>query len=75
MTLFSADKKLFKELNSCYTLTNSGSKAKLEIKLPKQSLENVRDYYISEQEIISNAADTVLNAADSLLNAAGALLK
>jgi len=75
VTLFSADKKLFKELNSCYTLSSSGSKAKLEIKLSKKSLEKVRDYYLTEQEMISNAADTVLNAADTLLNAAGAILK
>ena len=75
VTLFSADKKLFKELNSCYTLTSSGSKAKLEIKLSKKSLEKVRDYYLTEQELISTAADTVFNAADTLLNAAGALLK
>ena len=75
VTLFSADKKLFKELNSCYTLTSSDSKAKLEIKLSKKSLEKVRDYYLTEQELISTAADTVFNAADTLLNAAGALLK
>ena len=75
VTLFSADKKLFKELNSCYTLTNSGSKAKLEIKLSKSSLEKVREYYLTEQDLISNAAGTVLNAADTVINAAGALLK
>ena len=75
VTLFSADKKLFKELNTCYTLTNSGSQAKLEIKLSKKTLEKVRDYYLTEQELISNAAGTVLNAADTLIDAAGAFLK
>ena len=75
VTLFSADKKLFKELNSCYTLTNSGSRAKLEIKLSKSTLEKVREYYLTEQELISTAAGTVLIAADTLINAAGAILK
>ena len=75
VTLFSADKKLFKELNKSYTLTNTGSKAKLEIKLSKNTLEKVREYYLTEQDLISTAAGTVLNAADTVINAAGAFLK
>ncbi len=67
VALFSADKNLFKELNSCYTLTNTGSKAKLEIKLSKAALEKVRAYYLAEQDLISTAAGTVLNAAGAAL--------
>lgn len=67
VALFSADRNLFKELNSCYTLTNTGSKAKLEIKLSKTALEKVRAYYLAEQELISTAAGTVLNAAGAAI--------
>lgn len=67
VALFSADRNLFKELNSCYTLTNTGNKAKLEIKLSKAALEKVRAYYLAEQDLISTAAGTVLNAAGAAL--------
>ena len=67
VALFSADRNLFKELNSCYTIANDGSRAKLEIKLSKTALEKVRAYYLAEQSLISTAAGTVLNAAGAVL--------
>ena len=60
VSLFSLDKKLFKELNSSYTATTSGNKAKLEIKLPKTTLDKVRSYYLMEQAM-ANAADIAIN--------------
>ncbi len=60
VSLFSLDKKLFKELNSSYTATASGSKAKVEIKLPKATLDKVRAYYLMEQALTS-AASTAVN--------------
>ena len=60
VSLFSLDKKLFKELNSSYTATASGNKAKLEIKLPKTTLDKVRSYYLMEQAM-ANAADIAIN--------------
>ena len=60
VSLFSLDKKLFKELNSSYTATASGSKAKVEIKLPKATLDKVRAYYLMEQAM-ATAADIAIN--------------
>lgn len=59
VSLFSLDKKLFKELNSSYTATASGSKAKVEIKLPKDTLDKVRAYYLMEQALLSAADMTI----------------
>ncbi len=67
VSLFSLDKKLFKELNSSYTATASGSKAKVEIKLPKATLDKVRAYYLMEQ--------AMLDAADMTINIIGAATK
>ena len=67
VSLFSLDKSLFKELNSSYTATSTGSKAKLEIKLPKSSLDRVRSYYLMEQAL--------LDAAGGIVNAIGASIK
>ena len=67
VSLFSLDKKLFKELNSSYTATASGSKAKVEIKLPKATLDKVRAYYLMEQAL--------LDAADMTINIIGAATK
>ena len=67
VSLFSLDKKLFKELNSSYKTTASGSKAKLEIRLPKATLDKVRAYYLMEQ--------TLLNAADMTISIIGAATK
>lgn len=59
VSLFSLDKKLFKELNSSYTATATGSKAKLEVKLPKTTLDKVRSYYLMEQALTSAAGIAV----------------
>lgn len=67
VSLFSLDKKLFKELNSSYTATASGNKAKLEVKLPKATLDKVRAYYLMEQ--------TLLDAAGTAVNILGAAIK
>ena len=67
VSLFSLDKNLFKELNSSYKATASGSKAKLEIKLPKTTLDKVRAYYLMEQ--------TLINAADMTISIIGAATK
>ncbi len=67
VSLFSLDKNLFKELNSSYTATASGSKAKVEIKLPKATLDKVRAYYLMEQAL--------LDAADMTINIIGAAAK
>ena len=60
VSLFSLDKNLFKELNSSYTATATGSKAKLEVKLPKATLDKVRSYYLMEQALL-DAAGTAVN--------------
>ena len=60
VSLFSLDKKLFKELNSSYTATATGNKTKLEIKLPKATLDRVRSYYLMEQALL-DAASTAVN--------------
>ena len=67
VSLFSLDKNLFKELNSSYTATASGNKAKVEIKLPKATLDKVRAYYLMEQAL--------LDAADIAVNIIGAAVK
>ena len=59
VSLFALDKNLFKELNSSYTLTVTGNKAKLEIKLPKATLDKVRSYYLMEQALTSAAGIAV----------------
>lgn len=60
VSLFALDKNLFKELNSSYTATASGNKAKLEVKLPKATLDKVRAYYLMEQALL-DAAGTAVN--------------
>jgi len=60
VSLFSLDKDLFKELNSSYTATATGSKAKIEVKLPKATLDRVRAYYLMEQALV-DAAGTAVN--------------
>ena len=60
VSLFALDKKLFKELNSSYTATATGNKVKLEVKLPKATLDRVRSYYLMEQAM-SSAADIAIN--------------
>lgn len=67
VSLFSLDKKLFKELNSSYTATSEGNKAKLEIRLPKDTLDKVRSFYLMEQAL--------LDAAGGIVNAIGASVK
>ena len=67
VSLFSLDKDLFKELNSSYTTTCSGNTMKLEIKLPKSSLDKVRSYYMMQQAL--------LDAAETAVNIIGAALK
>ena len=62
VSLFSLDKKLFKELNSCYTATVTGNKVKLEAKLPKATLDRVRSFYLMEQALL-DAAGGLVNAA------------
>ena len=59
VSLFALDKNLFKELNSSYTATSTGSKAKLEVKLPKATLDKVRSYYLMEQALTSAAGIAV----------------
>jgi len=59
VSLFALDKNLFKELNSSYTATAAGSKAKLEVKLPKATLDKVRSYYLMEQALTSAAGIAV----------------
>jgi len=66
VTLFSADQSLFKELNKSYTATNSGSRAKLEIKLAKASLDRIRAFYLAEKAILS-AADAALEITTGVL--------
>lgn len=66
VTLFSADQSLFKELNKSYTATSSGSKAKLEIKLTKASLDRIRAFYLAEKALLS-AADTALEITSGVL--------
>ena len=60
VSLFALDKNLFKELNSSYTATATGNKARVEIKLPKATLDKVRSYYLMEQAL-SSAAGTAIN--------------
>ncbi len=67
VSLFSLDKDLFKELNGSYTASASGNKAKVEVKLPKATLDKVRAYYIMEQ--------TLLDAAGTAVNIIGAAIK
>lgn len=67
VSLFALDKNLFKELNSSYTATSSGNKAKLEVKLPKATLDKVRAYYLMEQAL--------LDAAGTAVNIIGAAIK
>lgn len=67
VSLFALDKKLFKELNSSYTATATGSQAKLEVKLPKATLDKVRSYYLMEQAL--------LDAAGTAVNIIGAAIK
>jgi hypothetical protein len=67
VSLFSLDKDLFKELNSSYTTTCSGNAMKLEVKLPKSSLDKVRSYYMMQQAL--------LDAAETAVNIIGAALK
>ena len=55
VSLFALDKPLFKELNSSYTATVTGNKVKLEVKLPKATLDRVRSYYLMEQALTSAA--------------------
>ena len=59
VSLFSLDKKLFKELNSSYTADSTENKVKLEIKLPKSSLDRVRSYYLMEQALLDAAGGIV----------------
>ena len=59
VSLFALDKNLFKELNSSYTATATGNKAKLEVKLPKATLDKVRSYYLMEQALTSAAGIAV----------------
>ena len=66
VSLFSLDKKLFKELNSSYTATSSGNKAELNIKLPKTTLDKVRSYYLMEQAML-DAAGTAINIIGSAI--------
>jgi hypothetical protein len=66
VTLFSADKNLFKELNKSYMATSSGSKAKLEIKLTKASLDRIRTFYLAEKALLS-AAGTALEITTGAL--------
>lgn len=66
VTLFSADQSLFKELNRSYTATSSGSRAKLEIKLTKSSLDRIRAFYLAEQALLS-AADAALEITTGVL--------
>ena len=54
VTLFSADKSLFKELNACYTSTNTGSKATLDIKISKESMDRIREFYLADTSILSS---------------------
>jgi len=67
VSLFSLDKKLFKELNSSYTATAAGNRTKLEIKLPKATLDKVRSFYLMEQAL--------LDAAGGVISAIGAAAK
>lgn len=67
VSLFALDKDLFKELNSSYTATATGNKVKLEVKLPKATLDRVRSYYLMEQ--------AMANAADIAINIIGAAIK
>lgn len=60
VSLFSLDKDLFKELNSSYTAASTGNKVKVEIKLPKKTLDRVRSYYLMEQALV-DAAGTAVN--------------
>ena len=59
VSLFALDKNLFKELNNSYTATATGNKAKLEVKLPKATLDKVRSYYLMEQALTSAAGIAV----------------
>ena len=59
VSLFALDKNLFKELNSSYTATVTGNKVKLEVKLPKATLDKVRSYYLMEQALTSAAGIAV----------------
>jgi len=59
VSLFALDKNLFKELNSSYTATATGNKVKLEVKLPKATLDKVRSYYLMEQALTSAAGIAV----------------
>ena len=59
VSLFALDKKLFKELNSSYTATATGNRATIEVKLPKATLDKVRNYYIMEQALTSAAGIAV----------------
>ncbi len=60
VSLFALDKDLFKELNSSYTATATGNKVKVEVKLPKATLDRVRSYYLMEQALL-DAANTAVN--------------
>ena len=66
VSLFALDKDLFKELNSSYTATATGNKVKLEVKLPKATLDRVRSYYLMEQAM-SSAADIAINIIGAAL--------
>ncbi len=59
VSLFALDKDLFKELNSSYTATVTGNKVKIEVKLPKTTLDRVRSYYLMEQALTSAAGIAV----------------
>ena len=66
VSLFSLDKDLFRELNSSYTATSTGNKAKLEIELPKATLDRVRAYYLMEQALADAAGELINVLGDAI---------
>ena len=59
VTLFAADRSLFRELKDTYRTERSGTRATLEVRIPQETLAKVRDFYLADRSILSAATDTI----------------
>jgi len=65
VTLFAADRSLFRELKDSYRTESSGTTATLEIRLPLESLAKIRAFYLADRSIVNAATATIKTPGDS----------
>lgn len=65
VTLFAADRSLFREIKDSYRTESSGTRATLEIRLPLESLVRIRAFYLADRSIVSAATATIKTPGDS----------